>query len=547
MTNTTNTTTTTTASQRALGLASLALLSALGASGCAPGGQHAPAVYAPGASVPVRAATTLESARADHAISAIGTGLVLVTGGETLSAPVSDTAELVDARSGACAALGARLTAARAGHVQVTLPSGDVLLAGGRGSDGRALDSLEVFHVASGTFSALPERLLAPRDQAVAALTSGRLVIAGGVRQASLEVWSLAPLAPQGRIELPGGPRVAPDLVHVRGDLYFLYGGEDDPAPLWIDVASGEVTPATGELVRRATAIRAPGEEAVWLVGGLRERDVNRIVQRVAPEQEPRFVVDGPQQRRERPVVTADALGTVSVFGGRLNGFAVSEAEQLAPSAQPLPPLPGERERPAAAVLEDEGVIVLVGGRGADGRPTPYVDLILPPGAVARDGEASYRAASAGQQQDAARAGDLARAGANLGQARGDRDQVQGELTAVSGELAGVRQGIDRLELDLSAAKAGATKAEEEARESAALLQTREQELAATQANASASAAQLSAAKTRATNARNNAAQDAQQAADLRARVDSLEQQLAAARARQAELTVRQSTLQAQL
>ena len=59
-------------------LASLAL--GLGCAGCNSGSSSGPASYVPGDDTYVRMGSTLETARAEHALAPVGSGVVLVSG-----------------------------------------------------------------------------------------------------------------------------------------------------------------------------------------------------------------------------------------------------------------------------------------------------------------------------------------------------------------------------------------------------------------------------------------------------------------------------------
>ncbi|HBP20081.1 MAG TPA: hypothetical protein DEA08_20115, partial [Planctomycetes bacterium] len=186
----------------------LTLLTSLAAglclAGCGSGSSSGPATYVPGDDTYLRMGSTLEAARAGHALAPVGSGVVLVSGGETLSAAADDTAELFDTTSGVSRALGARLTTPRTRHVVAPIASGDVLILGGAGRDGRPLDSVEVFRRADESFQALEARLAAPRAGASALVVAGELWIVGGERQHSAERWDLSTLSRVARVELPG-------------------------------------------------------------------------------------------------------------------------------------------------------------------------------------------------------------------------------------------------------------------------------------------------------------------------------------------------------
>lgn len=529
-------------------LASLAL--GLGCAGCNSGSSSGPASYVPGDDTYVRMGSTLETARAEHALAPVGSGVVLVSGGATLAADAVDTAELFDTTSGVSRALGARMSAARARHVVAPISSNDALILGGLGRDGRALDSVEVFRREDESFAPLAARLATPRAGASALVVAGELWIVGGEGARSAERWDLSALRRVALVELPGPARVEPTLVAV-GERVFVYGGAAGAAPLWLEPEGARAV--EGALALRAGAVASPSGEAVWLIGGVLnpaetggETKINRGVQRVHPSEGASYLDIELGVRREAPLAFASREDGVLIFAGQVNGFPVAEAEQLTPTQRPLPSLPGGRAAPRGLLLS-EGVVLLAGGREADGAPSFLVDLILPPGAALRDGEQAYRAAAAERDASDARQGDLASAGADLSAAELERDRLAAELAATERQLADTRAWILRSSEALDAARDATRVAEARASQLAAEVSDLEQRVAAARQAAAQGAADLAAAEQALDQARADKAEADRRAEACRQAAAQLQAQINSARARIGQLEAERSSLLAQL
>src|SRR5690606_9444777 len=85
-----------------------------------------------------------------------------------------------------------------------------------------------------------------------------------------------------------------------------------------------------------------------------------------------------PRERRCLPVCVVSERG-IHMFGGegRLGPLATAERHHPQLGSEPLPPLRGARIAFAGVLLADQ-TIALVGGLGADGRPSALVDLVIP-------------------------------------------------------------------------------------------------------------------------------------------------------------------------
>ena len=191
--------------------------------------EYTPAAGAPGSFAPSPYA--LNVARAHHTASLLGSGALLVAGGEDgTGTPIVDAlaAELFDPSAGSTAP--ASSMTARTRHTASLLSNGDVLVVGGY--SGGELTTAHLYRVAQNDFVAAPDLgngTPAPRADATSTLLpDGRVVVAGGENGGSavsnVDVYAsdassespvghlavarsgqVATLLPSGRILLTGG------------------------------------------------------------------------------------------------------------------------------------------------------------------------------------------------------------------------------------------------------------------------------------------------------------------------------------------------------
>lgn len=548
--------------QRTLTTLLLALTTATLSAGCNTGSRSSSGGSGPSASV--RVAGALQTARADHAVAAIGSGRILVTGGETLQAQATRTAEVFDARSGSGRALGAQMTEARAGHVAAAVSSGDVLILGGRNARGQSLQTVERFLAEEERFEASDARLRFPRTEAAVSVEAERVVFASGRGQGSVEVFDLESETSRIALEL-SSPRRGAQLTKISDELYLLYGGQsaDPEAPIavWLDLGAGTVSPVgpiedLGLQGPEATSLptggvifASPREPGVaWLVSGLWKGKENRGVLRLEPEVAPRFLRD--QQGLGTPRVGSIGLahedGSLTVFAGTWNGFPVSASERIFPEQTSLPSIDDGRQTLVAIGLP-EGEIALVGGRGADDRPTALVDVILPEGAAARDAEAAYREAASERDAERERIGTVADERAGLAMTEAEVAQARAELQRTEAALAATEAEITRLTNELQASKDATQAAQAEVQRLTQLVTQRQAELAQAQQNANTAADALQAARIQLSNAQRSLGQAQQRATSAQQQAQTLQNQVQSAQNQANQLSSKASRIRIQL
>jgi len=131
------------------------------------------------------APSTMLEARVGFTATLLGSGKVLVAGGNTtLYGPATATAELYDPATGSWARTGSMLEA-RAAASATLLPDGEVLVAGGHrgsGSHEDAVASAELYSPSSGTWTATGTMIAPDAFLTSTLLLDGRVLVAGGYK-----------------------------------------------------------------------------------------------------------------------------------------------------------------------------------------------------------------------------------------------------------------------------------------------------------------------------------------------------------------------------
>jgi hypothetical protein len=120
-------------------------------------------------------------ARADHTLTLLPNGTVLVAGGFNDTNTALQSVEIFDPSSNAFTLLTAQMSSTRAEHTATLLANGTVLIAGGNDNTGTSLASAEIYDPVAGTFSALESGMNSVRQVHHAdLLPNGKVLISGG-------------------------------------------------------------------------------------------------------------------------------------------------------------------------------------------------------------------------------------------------------------------------------------------------------------------------------------------------------------------------------
>jgi len=124
---------------------------------------------------------SMGTARRFHTATLLGTGKVLVAGGEDAGATAFASAELYDPSTGTFTPTTHSMTAPRVGHTATLLSNGKVLITGGAtDATENALSSAELYDPTTDTFTATGSMTTARVAHTATVLTDGTVLIAGG-------------------------------------------------------------------------------------------------------------------------------------------------------------------------------------------------------------------------------------------------------------------------------------------------------------------------------------------------------------------------------
>lgn len=333
-------------------------LATLGATGPAtPGGSPVagPATptrpSAPATDARFAPAGAMESGRAGHTASLLGSGQVLVAGGEAsrgADSPALSSASLYDPATNRWQAA-ANMDTGRTNHVWAALKTGEILLAGGesgRGAGATVLNTASLYDPKTNTWRpAAP--MSVPRTRFTAnALADGTVLVVGGVTTDGRALDSAERYDPATNTWQPAGVIPAGRSSHCTTTLpdgrLLITGGESSPS------ASGQ-----RNLLSNAGIYDALAKSWTPLadMGSARARHSARVM----------------------------PGGKVLISGGNMGtdpGQAVSAEvfDIQAGKWQTVKPLTTDRASHTASVLGD-GTVLLVGGNGTAGRPLATAEL----------------------------------------------------------------------------------------------------------------------------------------------------------------------------
>jgi hypothetical protein len=312
------------------------------------------------------ASGAMDGGRANHTLTALADGRVLVAGGEDAAKRILRSALIYDPATRSFSET-APLVTARTGHTATLLQGGKVLVTGGH--DGSAfLSSSEIYDPARGTFTPAGSLGIARRSHTATLLPNGKVMVAGGSSPrgvlSSVELFD----PPTGRFaaqKAMGSPREGHTATLLPNGSVLLAGGHDGHAALKSAELYGKtIKPAAsmGAARTNATATLLPGGR-VLVAGG--EHDGRRLAsaETYDPSRDWFEETGDMTQPRSRHFAAPMPGGSVLVGGGE--GDDADSAEVYDPVAATFSRTNrmGARRRLVAVALLPGGRVLAVGGR----------------------------------------------------------------------------------------------------------------------------------------------------------------------------------------
>jgi hypothetical protein len=226
----------------------------------------------------------LHVGRRSHRATLLNSGNVLVTGGFSQGANITDRAEIFDRQTETFRLLVAKMTVGRASHTATVLENGQVLLSGGWVETGPGqIDetaSAEVFDPNSETFTSVGAMGNGRVDHAAIRLPTGDVMVTGGSRldgdflsdYDSVEVFDSALFTFSAHSSPMTHTRATHDMVPTAGGLVVIAGGSDvDTRAEVLDPTFGSFTPlapVTSDSGRFGAAMERFASGGVIVAGG---------------------------------------------------------------------------------------------------------------------------------------------------------------------------------------------------------------------------------------------------------------------------------------
>jgi hypothetical protein len=325
---------------------------------------------------------SLVTERLLHTAITLGSGKVLIVGGQEENGVPLASAELYDPAAGTFASTGSMGTV-RTCHTATLLQNGMVLVAGGTDATGTALATAELYNPGNGSFSSTGSMGTPRSCPAAVLLGNGQVLVTGGIDStgvlASAEIYdptkgTFAPTA--GSMNTVRTQHTA-TLITSTGKVLVTGGNTGGPATAAADLfdpGTGKFTPTgsmgTARFFHSATLLTSNGK--VLVAGGIDSSGASFTTAELFDPGAGTFTPTGPMGTA-RAIHTATLLadGTVLVAGGEVTGGNDTvTAELYDPNAGTFTEtgsMGTAREYHAAALLADGKRVLIAGGRTGDG------------------------------------------------------------------------------------------------------------------------------------------------------------------------------------
>ncbi len=215
----------------------------------------------------------MSAPRADHTVTLLLNGNVLVTGGFTDTAIAQSSADLFDPATLTFTQVTALMTTPRAEHAATLLANGKVLITGGNDSSGNSLASAEIYDPVANTFTATSHLMNSARQAHHAdLLPNGQVLISGGLDTNNNALASAEIYDPVADTFTPTGSMTTARGNHSSALLYtgqvLVAGGLTGPGNALVLTPTAELyNPASGTFTPTGNMTIARGHYAGIVLG----------------------------------------------------------------------------------------------------------------------------------------------------------------------------------------------------------------------------------------------------------------------------------------
>src|SRR5713101_7199015 len=204
----------------------------------------------------------MNGARTGHTATTLADGRILIAAGDA-----QGTAQIYDPATRSFALLPGRLGVPRQSHGAVLLQSGQVLIVGGLTADGTsALDSAELFDPASQSFASIGSLQVARWRPTLRVLPDGKVQIAGGNADSSIELFDPTDGAFRGHARVLNDSNAISDILRARTRAALIH-----PIDPYDALLQSQLTPPTQDLLDRQdhSLTEVPQANEALVAGGV--------------------------------------------------------------------------------------------------------------------------------------------------------------------------------------------------------------------------------------------------------------------------------------